>query len=215
MEDLALHHHRYLYHGETGSQWALLTPPAQEPITVLDARQQARFTQPNNDALFDRYIRAAREEAEEYMARGLFTQTWQFTLRHFSDEMYLPRAAPLQSVSSVQYYDTTGALQTAATSLYTVDTISRPGRILRAMSQTWPSLRPEPHAGRVVITYVVGWTDIALIPERIKQGIRMYVAYLECDREGLEVYGEKARMAAQACWSDRVEWIEPVDRCRV
>jgi hypothetical protein len=39
----------------------------------------------------------------------------------------------------------------------------------------------------------------------------MYMAYLECDREGLEQDGENARMAAENCWSDRVLWMEPQD----
>lgn len=190
--------------------WALVTGPTTEPITLADAKQQARITQPNDETIITEYIAAAREQAEEYMNRGLVTQTWQLTLDWWYDVMYLPRAAPLQSVTTVQYYDTTGTLQTLAASVYDVDLVSRPGRVVLKPNQVWPALQSTPYTPRVIITYVIGWTSAASIPERIKQGIRMYVAYLDSDREGLED-AEKARAAAEACWSDRVYWIEPKD----
>jgi uncharacterized phiE125 gp8 family phage protein len=195
----------------TKVSWALVTGPASEPITLVEAKQHARITQDNDDATIQRFIVTARETGEEYMNRGFFTQTWQMTLDWWYDVMYLPRAAPLQSVTTVQYYDTAGALQTLATSIYDTDTVSRPARIVLKPGQNWPALQSTRFTPRVIVTYVIGWTSVALIPERIKQGIRMYVAYLDCDREGLEEYREGARMAAENCWSDRVHWIEPQD----
>lgn len=214
----------WLYQGRWGrsydtteAQWTCLTPPTQEPITLLEAKQHARITQDQDDVTIWRYIATAREEAEAYLSRGLLTQTWQLSLRQFRDVLYLPMAAPLQNdplanpstAPVIQYYDSTGALQTLATTVYTVDANSRPARIFRASGQTWPTVQSDRREGAVVITYVVGWTDPQFVPERIKQGIRMYVAYLDCDREGLEQYGDRARSAAEACWSDRVQWIEP------
>ena len=187
--------------------WTLVTGPVEEPITLAEAKAQARITDTNSDALIASYIKAAREAAEEYMNRGLFTQTWKLTRRAFAEVMYLPRAAPLQSVS-VQYYDANAALQTLASTFYTVDTVSRPGRIVRASNQLWPALQTDRLDGAVIITYVIGWASTALIPERIKQGIRLYVANLHEDREGIEPGSAQARDAAEACWTDRVHWIE-------
>lgn len=194
------------------ASWTMTVEPTQEPITIVEAKQQARISHSRDEASLARFIRAARESAEEHMSRGLFTQTWQLTLDEFAERIVLPRAAPLQS-ATVQYYDVNGTLQTLATTVYDVDTASRPGSIARAANQTWPSLQADRNAGRVIITYVIGWTTLATIPERIKQGIRMYVAYMDCDREGLEAAGAQARAAAYACWDDRVEWIEPVPYC--
>jgi uncharacterized phiE125 gp8 family phage protein len=199
-------HRRY---GTERAFWSLLTPPVQEPVTILEAKQHARISQ-NDDANVERYQRTAREAAEDHLSRGLFTQTWQLSLVHWADRIPLPRAAPLQSVTSVQYYDLDGVLQTLGASAYVVETLARPGAIVRAPGTSWPSLQSDRvHSGRIVITYVIGWTDIELIPERIKQGIRLYLSYLYCDREGLEIQGEAARKAAEACWNDRVEWPEP------
>lgn len=190
-------------------EWVRTVEPLQEPITIEEAKQQARITHDQSDGLLSSYIRTAREVAEDYLGRGLFTQTWKLTLDWFEDVIYLPMAAPLQSVSSVKYYDDAGTLQTLNSTYYTVDTTCRPGRIYRAPNQYWPTVQSDRITGAVEITYVVGWTNIALIPERIKQGIRLYVTYLDMDRDGLELGGEQARKAAEACWSDRVYWRYP------
>jgi uncharacterized phiE125 gp8 family phage protein len=189
-------------------QWTRTVAPTAPTITVSDLKDHARITQSNGDSTLRSYIDAATDAAEQYMNRGLVTQTWALTLRWFADVIWLPMAAPLQSVTTVKYYDTTGVLQTLAATEYEVDTVSRPGRILRGANKSWPALQSGKLGGRVVITYVVGWTDPALVPERIKQGIRMYVAAMDCDREGAAVPA-----ASEACWNDRVYLIEPTQTC--
>jgi uncharacterized phiE125 gp8 family phage protein len=206
-------------YGSSGSEtaWHLVTPPAQEPIEVAEARRYLSLTQISDDAVIEPMIRFAREEAEDFMSRALFTQTWQLALRHFSAVMHLPRAWPLQNDANatpstapiVQYYDANDVLQTLSTSVYTVDTSARPGAISRATGQTWPTLSPGRPGARVLITYVCGYTDVALIPERIKQGIRMRLSAPYSDREGFDPSHARAREAAEACWSDVVYWIPP------
>lgn len=190
------------------AQWTLVTGPTLEPITIPEAKLHARISHTSEDGLLNSYIKTARETAEEYMSRGIYTQTWKLTLMAWADVIWLPRAAPLQS-ATVAYYDANNALQTLSTSIYDVDTVSRPGRIVRKANQNWPELASDRQSGKIEITYIIGWTTVALIPERIKHGIRMFVTYLDCDREGLEEYGAQARQQAEACWSDRVTWIEP------
>ncbi len=199
-------------------QWARTVDPAVPVVSLRDMKDHARITQTQGDAGIQRYIGAATDAAEQYMNRGLVTQTWTLTLRWFADVMYLPMASPLQNdalavggstAPVVKYYDTAGTLQTLATSSYDVDTISRPGRILRKANVSWPALQSGKLGGRVVITYVVGWTDPELVPEKIKQGIRLYVSWLDADRDGMDPNGERGRQAAESCWSDQVYAIEP------
>jgi len=192
-----------------GWEWIQTLAPTIEPLSVAEAKAQARITHAVEDGLFDSYIKTARGAAEDVLARGLLTQTWKLTGPAFADVIWLPMAAPLQSVTSVKYYDPAGVLQTLATTVYTVDTVSRPGRVVRAPLQTWPTVQSDRLSGPVEITYVVGWTAKELIPERIRQGLRSYVTYLDCDRDGLEEYGVRAKEAAEACWTDRVFWKPP------
>ena len=194
----------------------LVTAPTDEPITLAEAKAQARITDDHSNGLLRSYIQTAREAAEQILGRGLLTQTWRQERADFADVMWLPMAAPLQNDAGaspstapiVEYYDTDGTLQTLATSVYDVDTVSRPGRIVRAAGQSWPAVQCDRQAGRVRITYVVGWISPAEVPEQIKQGIRSYVTALDADRDGMHERAEEARFAAERCWMDRVYHID-------
>jgi uncharacterized phiE125 gp8 family phage protein len=197
--------------------WAVTTAPTEEPVLLEEVKDHARITDDASDGILGQFLLVAREEAEQYMGRGLLTQT---VTAHFEDwacALPLPLASPLQNDAGaspstapvVQYYDEDDALQTASASLYTVDTMTRPGRIVLKPDQSWPTLSSDRRHGRVIVTYVVGWTGADLVPERIKQGIRQYVTYLELDRDGMEPRALDARQAAYRCWSDRISWVPP------
>lgn len=189
--------------------WRRTEPPGQEPITLTEAKLQIRVNHTLDDALINSEIQAAREEAERVLGRGLLTQTWECALDRWFDEIPLPYAAPLQSITSVRYYAEDGALTTLPPTVYEVDVTSLPGRLWLAAGQAWPTLHGDRLAARVVITYVVGWTSPDLVPERIKTGVRMYVGYLYQNRDGFEPLASDARDAAVACWSDRIRVIAP------
>lgn len=194
---------------EIPCEWTVVTAPTIEPITVEEAKAQARITDSASDDLIDGYIVSAREAAEQHLGRGLLTQTLKLVLDDWANVVPLPQAAPLQSITHVKYYDTDGTLQTLATSYYDTDTVSRPGRVVLKPSQSWPSLQSERRNGRVEITYVVGWTSAAAVPERIRHGIKLHVTASDLDRDGYEERAVAAMQAAQRCWSDRVFWTPP------
>jgi uncharacterized phiE125 gp8 family phage protein len=201
---------------EIPSEWTLVTGPAQEPVSLSEAKAQARITDDNSNAVLLGYITAAREAAEQYMARGLLTQVWKLTLDGWANVMPLPMAAPLQVATvggvaypKVEYYNSAGVLTTLATTVYDSDVVARPGRIVLKPGQSWPSLQGDRLNGRVVITYAVGWASVAAIPELIKLGIRLYITYLDADRDGMEPQAMAALEAARRCWGDRVYWAPP------
>lgn len=179
--------------------WALVTGPAQEPLTLDDAKLHARVTHNRENVLIDAYITASRQAFEQFASRAAFTQTWLASFSRFSEVLPLPMAAPLQSVTSVKYYDTDGTLQTLATSYYTVTTSTEPGQIERAPDQSWPSVQAD-REFPVLITYVAGWDAVTSIPEMVKQGMRLMLASFAEDRLGAAEI-EAARRAAEACWA--------------
>ena len=193
--------------------WTLVTPPTQEPITLDEAKLHCSVTQDDENALIEAYIGAARQAAEAYLSRGLFTQTWTAQFSTWAETFWLPMAAPLQSITDVKYYDGNDALQTLSSSYYVVDTTSEPGCISRAATYAWPTLSAERRMP-IQITYVVGWTDVALIPELIKQGMRYHIAASDADRTGAGD-GDAGRRAAAAVWAmvGPVYWREP-ESCR-
>jgi uncharacterized phiE125 gp8 family phage protein len=194
---------------EIGCSWKVTTAPTLEPITLDEAKRQARITDTSSDAVLESYIATAREACEAFTNRGILTQTVTAVFDDFACVMPLPLASPLQSITSVKYYDGDGVQQTLATSFYDLDTVVRPGALVLKVGQSWPAIQSERRNGRIEVVYVVGWTTAALVPEQIKQGVRMFVTYLDLDRDGMEVGAQNARMAAERCWSDRITWTPP------
>jgi uncharacterized phiE125 gp8 family phage protein len=196
--------------------FARTVEPAQEPVTVTDAKLHCRALVDvvDEDGLIATYIRAAREIGEGYTGRGWFTQTWRLVADTWATEIDLPMAGPLQSVTSVKYYDSDGTLQTLATSGYTVDTSSVPGRICLAAGESWPSLQTDRRSWRVEIIYVVGWTSVPLIPSHFKVGTLLLVDHLYENRSavqvGIGIGAVELPMTLTAFFGDRVYWTPPV-----
>lgn len=191
-------------------EWVLTTEPTSEPLTTVQAKAQIRSVQSLEDTLVDTYVKAARQAAENHLGRGLLTQTWTLSLAEFATVMPLPMAVPLASVTSVKYYDADNVQQTLATSVYEVDTKSRPGRVALKVGQTWPAVNSERRVSRIEIAYVVGYTSSSLIPADILQGIRMYVGLMDTNRDGLDpTTGEALRTIKAAFWTDRVFYTPP------
>ncbi len=192
------------------AEWTLVTAPMQEPLTLDEAKSHCSITQDDDNANVNAYLMAARGAAEQYLNRALFTQTWKLQLSDFADVIWLPMAAPLASVTSVQYYATDGTLTTLSSSAYTVDTTSEPGRIVRAPNTAWPAVQAA-RLVTVIVTYVCGWSSVEDIPELMKQGIRLAIAAADADRTGGAVESAAAMKAAEACWNmaGRIYWREP------
>lgn len=188
----------------------LVTGPQTEPISIEAAKLDRRMTEADDDAAVRRWIQSSRSRAEQYLGRGLLAQTWKLALDEFVDEVRLPMAAPLQSVTSVQYYNTAGSLTTLSSSVYQVDTLSEPGRVLLAPDQVWPAIQ----SGRrlaVVITYVVGYTTAAAIPPEIVDALHLWIGDRDRFRESM-ISGtiQEIPSAVEALLAPhRVFWSEP------
>lgn len=187
----------------------LVTPPAQEPVTLADVKAWARVATSADDALLTAILTAARLHVEQIAGLALLTQTWDYWLDMFpygglsplrwtygspyaasvprwtyafpSGEIALPYA-PLQTVSFVKYVDDTGATATLDPSLYQVDATRLPGRIVPAYGQTWPVARSQPNA--VQVEYVAGYGAASTnVPEPLKQAIKVLAATMYEQRE--------------------------------
>lgn len=165
----------------------LLTPPAVEPITLAEAKAHLRVEHADEDSLITSLVTVARRLLERYTARSFITQTWKLTLDEFpgsSDEIRL-WMAPVQSVTSIQYKDESGTLQTLAAANYIVSTACEPGRIKPAYTMTWPTSYDEIDA--VTVTYVAGYGDVgASIPDELRHAMKLLIGDLYKDRENPE-----------------------------
>ncbi|MBS0207512.1 MAG: phage head-tail connector protein [Planctomycetes bacterium] len=182
----------------------LVTPPAVEPVTLAEAKDWARVEITDDDALITSLIVAARRYVEAHLKRALITQTWKLTADQFpvlgqqwtlvGPELRLP-LPPLQSVTSIVYEASDGTPITLDPSTYIVDTISQPGRITPAYSQSWPAARPVP--GSVQIAYVAGYGDASAVPDSIKTAIKLLVAHWYKNREAVGDAGAPVPLAVE------------------
>lgn len=186
----------YAYYGQPLHEGlSLLTPPAQEPVSVDDVKPWCRvetgFTM--DDGIIGGMITAARRYCETATKSQFITATYLFVLDLFPQigqqwqwvgtPIRLPMP-PLQSITSVQYLDSTGTLQTLASDKYTVDTVSKPGRIVPIFFEPWPVTIPQPNS--VQITMVCGFGDDGSdVPQSYCQAISMLAAHYYRNREAV------------------------------
>src|SRR5262245_55996118 len=178
----------------------LVTPAATEPVTLATAKLHCKQDLTDDDPMFAIYNAAARRWVEEFTRRQLLTATWRLGFTGgagwntsdpnvsfygcYSLPFLLPRAAPLISVTSVQYTDTAGTIKTLTlTTDYRLDSDSEPVRVWPAYSKTWPVCRPGPSA--FAVTYQAGYASAAVIPEPIVQAILLLIAHQYATREAI------------------------------
>lgn len=162
---------------------ALDTAPAEEPVSLEEAKDHLRVDTTAEDAAIASWIESARVEAERASGRALVTQTWEGKLDRFPEceVIEFPRP-PLQSVTSIKYIDTNGTLQTLSSSTYTVDTSGIVGRVYLNYSESWPLTRIEPNAVRIV--FVAGYGGASDVPEPFRSWILLRVGERYALREG-------------------------------
>jgi uncharacterized phiE125 gp8 family phage protein len=176
--------------------------PAEEPISLDEAKLHLRVDDTADDDLITALIIAARERLESVTWRSLITQTLVLTLDDWPDSncIELPRP-PLVSVSSVQYTDEDGNTSAFNSSNYLVSTAGDPGAIVLKSSAGWPTDTLQAVDG-VRITYVAGYGDAAAVPQVIKQALLMIVGHWYENREEIVVAagftGTKVPMGAQS-----------------
>lgn len=131
------------------------SPPAAEPVSLAEMKLHLRIDGDAENTLLAALIASARGIAEDMTNRAIVTQTRKLYLDAFPGSELLLPGPPLISVSSIQYLDVSGSLQTLATTVYDVDTDGQPGRILLGYSDSWPATQSIAKA--VTITYVCGY----------------------------------------------------------
>jgi uncharacterized phiE125 gp8 family phage protein len=163
----------------------LKTAPSVEPLSLAEAKSHLRVDDTSEDTLITDIIVAARNYVENVTKRQLVTATWTHYLDAFAAEIRLPYP-PLQSVTSVKYYDTGGSQQTLASAVYTTDTYRQRGRLVEAYGQTWPATQAIINA--VAIEYVAGYGDAGSdVPSAIRQAMRLLIGHWHENREDVAI----------------------------
>ena len=175
----------------------LVTPPAEEPVSLAEARLHLRVDFPDEDALITSLVAAARQAAETITGRQLVTARWKLVLDSFPGPslmgvpaglpfslpvhaILLPKC-PVQAVIAIEYLDMGGAVQTMPPAEYTVDAACEPARVTPVFGRIWPIALPQ--IGAVTVTFDAGYGTAASVPEGIKSWIKLRVGSLYAHRE--------------------------------
>jgi uncharacterized phiE125 gp8 family phage protein len=157
---------------------------ASEPITLPEAKDHLEIEHGDKDTLIASLITAARNMAESYTNRSLFTQTWVMTMSYFPCGVIELKRGITASITSLKYYDGAGSQQTWNSANYRLDN-SDDIAIIQA-DNGWPTDVYD-RSDAVEITYVTGWANVANIPEAIKSALKMTVAHLFENRQDVVV----------------------------
>lgn len=154
--------------------------PAVEPVTTAEAKAHLRVDHSTEDSLIAGLVQAARELCEAYTGRRFVTQTVRVSYADFPRGEYAWDSAvrfpvePVQSVSSVQYYDGDGTLTTLGASAYQTWLDHSPPLIGPAPNGVWPSVQ-EDRQPAVLVTAVVGYGLAAAVPQMVKAAVLLAV----------------------------------------
>jgi uncharacterized phiE125 gp8 family phage protein len=183
--------------------------PTVEPLTLEEAKNHLRVDDDidEDDALINNFIAAARQDCEKFQNRAYVTQTWELWLDAWPDKDYIEiPLPPLQTISSVKYYDTEDTEATLSSDDYFVDAQSEPGRVVLNSGNSWPGTTLRPANG-VCVTFVAGYGDAGDVPKNIKSAILLLVGHFYEHREDV-ITGISAMPMPHGCeallWKERI-----------
>lgn len=157
----------------------LVTAPTVPVIPLHEAKSHLRVDHEDEDDLIEAYTWAVNDLLDAQwgeLGRALATQTWRMTMDSFpTDRIVLP-FPPVQSVTSITYYDLNNASQTAATSLYRLTATDEGAWVDLTNGASWPSVYDR--ADAVSIEFVCGYgTSAASIPEGIRMAAKLMLSH--------------------------------------
>lgn len=171
------------------------TEPVIEPVTVSEVKAALNIDFADDDALIGEFITAARQYYEANTSLALLTQTLTHVLEGFprqrpNNPLGLIKLFryPVQSLTSVSYYDEDDAVQTltvgGGTPEVELDSYATPCTVFLNTKNlsAWPATRSDrPNA--VTLVYTCGYTSAALVPQEVKTTIKLLVGEMYEKRE--------------------------------
>lgn len=160
-----------------------LVTPADPVVTLAEAKRHLRVDHNDDDLHIDSLILATTawiDGADGWLGRALGEQEWQLSVSAFPlRDLKLP-LAPLISVESVSYTDTSGSEITFDNFRVVGAGTTGPGSIVPSFGYSWPMTGSEPDAVRVAFTAGYG-----SVPAPIRHAILLMVGHYYESREAV------------------------------
>lgn len=159
------------------------TPPGAEPVSLTEAKAHLRLEHSSDDTQVTAMIVAARRQAEALTGLALIDTVFTWTFEGFPcGAIVLPRA-PLDSITSIAYLDTSGTSTTlTVTTDYRVDAAALMPCVEPAYGTTWPLTYGV--SGDVTVVFKAGYgTAGSDVPGDIRAAILLIVGAFYEHRE--------------------------------
>jgi uncharacterized phiE125 gp8 family phage protein len=154
----------------------LLTAATWEPVSLREIKTQVQLAPEYtaHDVELQQLVTGAREQYERDTSQVLASSSWQIRFDDWPVEYFEIDARPITAIERIRYYDTTGTLQTVASSVYELDAAYPVARIRLGDNQQWPTARG--HEGDILIDYTAGYASQAAVPASIKHAVMLLAA---------------------------------------
>lgn len=154
--------------------------PASAIINEIEAKRDLRITHEDDDVQIRRLCQAASDLIEERVGQALVTQTLRATSGNGLTGralMRVPLYGPSLTITSVQYYDTANALQSATLADFEVqDGGDRAASYFAPIKgASWPNAFDRLDAIRV--TYTAGYAEALSVPSPLRTAALMLVQH--------------------------------------
>ncbi|MCE9650579.1 MAG: head-tail connector protein [Parvibaculum sp.] len=147
----------------------LLSGPAEEPVTLAEARAHLRLDGADEDALLSAFITAARAVLEGETRRAFVTQNWRLLLDEWPGRELILPLAPIAAVTAVTV-DGAGALDAT---LYETALAGDGPRLVAAGA--WPA--PSRRVAGIAVDFTAGYGSAADVPTPLKQAVLLLAAH--------------------------------------
>lgn len=157
--------------------------PSIDPVSIAECKRHMRIEHSDDDEIIGSLINVAVNylDVTGMLGKAMITQTWAEYVDFHATTVHLS-ITPVQSVSSIQYYDVNNVLQTDTLSNYYIIGTKGYKTIYPKSGYSWPVTFKRDDA--IKITYVVGFGDTAeSVPETVRHAIKMLVANYYENRE--------------------------------
>ncbi|MBX3508920.1 MAG: head-tail connector protein [Parvibaculum sp.] len=154
---------------------SLIAPPAEEPVTLAEARAHLRLDAAEEDALLQALVTAARTALEAETRRAFITQQWRLTLDDWPSRPIELPLAPVAEVTAVKVALLSGAMLAIDPAFYEVDAKGEPPRLAAKRGQAWPM--PATRLAGIEVEFTAGYGDAAAVPQPLKQALLLLVAH--------------------------------------
>lgn len=167
----------------------LLAGPAEEPVTLAQAKAHLRVDDGAEDGLIATLIAAARLHVEGVTGRAMLAQSWRLVLDRWPDDglVRLP-VTPLLSLSAMRAYDEAGTPTSLSLAELRVDAEGQ------GTTLALPRLRlPLRSRAGIEIDYVAGFgTTPSDVPADLVQSLLTLVAHWFDNRDAVILAGSGA-----------------------